>query len=580
MSAKDMTLRAKIPEKKMYVLAALAGLLQAWSMGLPFHMGASGALQWVGMLVLSFLVLGSKTSKACGRLAFIFQTTALSTTFWWIFISLYVYGQMHALLAAFAVVALASALAVYWWFFSWVFYRLCMAPVPSQSALPSPVQKMGHTALMSMGFGAAWLLSELCRGQWFTGFPWGSSGYAHNDTWLSIFAPWVGVYGMGAISAAMAMWVAKSCVDLLKPWVQNTPHEGAADVELQATQSSSSFHPLRWRICAWIALPLLSLVPWTFLRGQDQNAAMQLHSDGYSKPLSVELLQGNVPQQTKFRDDRVSAAQWYYDQIMVSDAQLVVTPETAFAMTIHELPSTFLDSFRQHLQAEQQAVLLGMPSKDGLDYANSALAMVGQREHVYRYDKSHLVPFGEFIPPLFQWFTNQMQMPLGFFKSGPSIQSSLMFLNQSIAPNICYEDLFGEELALQFQQTAQAPSILVNMSNIAWFGDTVILDQHLEISRMRTLELRRPMIRATNSGVSAIIDHTGRVKVMAHVFSREKIKAWVQGRFDEPTFFAWWASRYGLLPLWGVALAVLGWIGFKRTFELNRNRPDSEKLGN
>lgn len=582
MSAKEMTLMAKILDKKLYVLAALAGLLQAWSMGLPFHLGASGAMQWVGMLVLCFLVLGSKTGKECARVAFIFQTTALSTTFWWIFISLYVYGHMHGLLAAFAVVALASALAVYWWFFSWVFYRLCMAALPSQGALLSPMRKMGHTALVSMGFGAAWLLSELCRGQWFTGFPWGSSGYAHNDTWLSIFAPWVGVYGMGAISAAMAMWVAKTCVDLRRPWVQEPAHDGVEAVESQNLQSSFSSlsGSLRWRTWAWIALPLLSLVPWNSLRGQDQDAGMLLHSDGYSKPLSVELLQGNVPQQTKFRDDRVSAAQWYYDQIMLSDAQLVVTPETAFAMTIHELPSTFLDSFRQHLQAEQQAVLLGMPTKDGLDYANSALAMVGQREHVYRYDKSHLVPFGEFIPPLFQWFTNQMQMPLGFFKSGPSIQSSLRFLNQSIAPNICYEDLFGEELALQFKNADRSPSILVNMSNIAWFGDTVILDQHLEISRMRTLELRRPMIRSTNSGVSAIIDHTGRVNVMAHVFSREKIKAWVHGRFDEPTFFAWWASRYGLLPLWALALAVLGFIGLKRSFELNLNRSESKKLGN
>jgi apolipoprotein N-acyltransferase len=181
---------------------------------------------------------------------------------------------------------------------------------------------------------------------------------------------------------------------------------------------------------------------------------------------------------------------------------------------------------------------------------------------------------------MFEWFTNQMQMPLGFFKGGLLNQNSLIFMGQRIAPNICYEDLFGEELAVQFKDADHSPSILVNMSNIAWFGDSVILDQHLEISRMRALELRRPMIRATNTGVSAIIDHTGRVDVKAKFFSKEAIKGVVQGRFDRSTFFAWWASRYGLLPLWVLALLVLGTSWCQKILASKHQRQVQEKLEN
>lgn len=575
-----MTGTSRTKATSLYLLAMLAGLCQAWSMGLPFHLGANGALQWVGLLVLALLVLVSKTSKECARLAFAFQSTALGATFWWIFISLYVYGQMNWFLAVFAVIVLASALALYWLLFAVLFFKLYLDPKPSGQSPSSWLHKFGQKAQMAFGFGAAWLLSELCRGQWLTGFPWGSSGYAHNDTWLSIFAPWLGVYGIGAISAGLAMWVAKTCLELHHGIDREGAAIGARKLGARTQRRLGSFHSNQWRMCAWVVLPFLSLVSWPYLIDQDQNTPTKINSDGYSKPLSIELLQGNVPQQTKFQDDRVSSAQWYYDRIMASDAQLVVTPETAFAMTLKELPPTFVESIKSHLLAEKQAVLFGIPSKDEMGYANSALGIVGLRDQVYRYDKVHLVPFGEFIPPMFQWFTNQMQMPLGFFMGGFISQSSLVFLDQRIAPNICYEDLFGEELAAQFQDAQHMPSILVNMSNIAWFGDSVILDQHLEISRMRALELRRPMIRATNTGVSAIIDHTGRVDVKAKFFSKEAIKGVVQGRFDRPTFFAWWASRYGLLPLWVLALLVLGTSWCQKILASKRQKQVQEKLEN
>ena len=538
---------------QLCAFAVVAGLCQAWSMGLPFHLGANGALQWAAMLILAWVTLRCRSSKENACVAFVFQSTALAVTFWWIFISLYVYGEMNGLLAAFAVVLLASALAMYWVALSWAFFKLSWeAKDPSERRSSQGLEKC-RVALL---FGLTWLLSELCRGQWFTGFPWGASGYAHNDTWMGLLAPWVGVYGIGALSAMLAMWVAQRCVE---QW----PTKERLLLRGRDRQ--------KWAVLIMPILMLLSLSTWPLFKAVDLatlGAPGSLAQEGDSKALRVELLQGNVPQQTKFRNDRFSAAQWYYDQIVGSNAQLVVTPETAFAMTIDELPKAFNASIKHHLLAEQQAVLLGMPSKDDGQYANSAIGLVGERAQEYRYDKVHLVPFGEFIPPFFKWFTDQMQMPLGFFKRGEAAQGNLQFLSQKIAPNICYEDLFGEELAARFIKPDESPSILVNMSNIAWFGDTVILDQHLEISRMRTLELRRPMIRATNSGVSAVIDHQGHVLVRAKAFTQEKVSAWVQGRFDAPTPYAWWASRWGLLPLWALGLGALGWAWIQRASRL------------
>jgi len=526
-----------------YVLACLGGLCQAWSMGLPYHAGASGALQWLAMFILAYLLLSSGSSRQSARVAWVFQCTALTATFWWIFISLHTYGGMSSVLASFAVVSLAAALALYWSALGAVFYQVGVKVWAGAKKPPHALIVWSERCALSLVFGASWMLSELCRAQWFTGFPWGSSGYAHNDTWLGAFAPWIGVYGIGALSATLAMGAAHLV------WSRAQEKQRAAFPVKPPLLRQLGFYGAA-------LIPLWTLLLWPALMAMDGPPTTE-PKDPYGKPLLVELLQGNVPQQTKFRQDRLSAAQWYYDQIMTSKAELVITPETAFAMTTQDLPATFKDSIKRQFLPEQQAVLFGIPSKDGLDFANSAIGLVGARQEEYRYDKAHLVPFGEFIPPFFRWFTDQMQMPLGFFKRGAQRQASLAFLGQRIAPNICYEDLFGEEIAEQFLVPDSSPSILVNMSNIAWFGDTVILDQHLEISRMRTLEFRRPMVRATNAGATAVIDHTGHVRVLAKAFEREKVTSWVQGRFDEPTFFAWWAARYGLAPLWYFGAGVL-----------------------
>jgi apolipoprotein N-acyltransferase len=167
----------------------------------------------------------------------------------------------------------------------------------------------------------------------------------------------------------------------------------------------------------------------------------------------------------------------------------------------------------------------------------------------------HLVPFGEFVPPGFRWFIDLMHIPLGDFARGPLDAPSFAFAGQRIAPNICYEDLFGEELARRFADPAAAPTVFANVSNIAWFGDTIAVPQHLHISRLRALEFQRPMLRATNTGATAVIDHRGRVTHRLEPFTRGVLDARVEGR-DGLTPYARWASRLGLWPLAGLAAAV------------------------
>jgi apolipoprotein N-acyltransferase len=175
----------------------------------------------------------------------------------------------------------------------------------------------------------------------------------------------------------------------------------------------------------------------------------------------------------------------------------------------------------------------------------------------YRYDKQHLVPFGEFIPPGFRWFTEMMAIPLGDFARGPAVPPSFAFAGQRIGPNICYEDLFGEELAQRFGDEAATPTLLANLSNIGWFGDTIAIDQHLNISRLRSLELQRPMLRATNTGATAAIDHRGRVLAQLAPFTRGTLQVEVEGR-EGLTPYARWAGVWGLWPLAGIALLAVG----------------------
>ncbi len=462
----------------------------------------------------------SSPRRAAG-LTWVFATAWLCATFWWLFVAMNTYAGLAAWMAALAVWALAAALASYYAFAAYLYVALR----PSRTLTAAAV------------FASLWLLAELARGVWFTGFGWGAAGYAHIDG-LARFARYVGAYGVAAMVAFIA------CLGAI--WLQA---------------------PLdRRRI--WMPLLLASIAGVMLWSPANYSAQAGV-------PLQVALLQGNIAQDEKFQPGTgvVDALRWYGEHLGTATASLVVAPETAIPLLPQDLPAGYWAALQARYAQGDQAALFGLPLIDGNGgYVNAVVGLKpsaapqppGDPKY-YRYDKHHLVPFGEFIPPLFRWFTDLMNIPLGDFSRGDVGQSSFEWQGQRLAPNICYEDLFGEELAQRFDDPAKAPTIFVNVSNIGWFGNTVAIDQHLNISRMRALEFERPFIRATNTGETAIIDHQGRVTHRLARLTRGVLQGEVQGR-KGITPFAWWASRFGLWPLWlgASAVVLLAWIARSR----------------
>ena len=497
-------------------------------------MASLGALQtlafvatwawWLPLACMALLVVRLQASPSPRRAAWLgwcFGTAWLCAGTWWLFISMHRYGHLPAWLAAAAVAALSAALSLYLALATALFRRW----------------RNGGWADVPL-FAAVWLLAELARGLIFTGFPWLASGYSQVDAPLAALAPWVGVYGMGTVMAAVAAMVALA-------WTGRG----------------------RLRVIGPIAA--MGLLTTAALLGPGEHSTP-------GRTLQVQLLQPNVAQDEKFAVDRMPATlQWVAARLLATQADLVVAPETAVPLLPADL-ETFAPGYwralAQRFAQGPQAALVGVPlgDMDGA-YTNSVagLSSATAAGPPYRYDKMHLVPFGEFIPYGFRWFTELMRIPLGDFARGIPAPPSFDVQGERAAPNICYEDLFGEELALRFADPARAPTLFVNVSNIGWFGNTIAVDQHLAISRLRALEFQRPMLRATNTGATAIIDHQGRVQARLPAFTEGVLDGPVQGRRGL-TPFARWASRWGLAPLIALALMMCGVAAARATAQERR----------
>lgn len=491
-----------------FAAVLIAAFAQSAGISWPLPMGfeAGQSLWWLQCLALAVLVSvlhSRRTWQQAARVGLLFATAWLCATFWWLYISMHIYAGLDSTLTALAIVSLAAALGLYYALACALYWRL----------------KGSQPLMASLLFAALWTMAEMARGTWLTGFGWGAVGYAHLDGPLASYIPWLGVYGVGALAA----WMAAGLV-----------HAMRAGLYLRLA--------LAVVILGGLLLPLVRL-PWSQAAGT----------------LSVTLLQGNIPQDEKFQSGSgiPLALRWYGEELSRSTTDLIVAPETALPVLPQDLPDGYWDSLAARFSAVGQAALVGSPwgnMREG--YTNSVFAFGPNQKVEWRYDKHHLVPFGEFIPPMFRWFTQMMNIPLGDFNRGSIGQPSYPWLGQRLALNICYEDLFGEELGARFLDAANAPTIFVNVSNIGWFGDSVAIDQHLQISRMRAVEFERPMMRATNTGATVIIDHTGRVTHSLPRSTRGVLMGEVQGRTGT-TPFAWWVARFGLWPIWIVALAIV-----------------------
>ncbi len=498
----------------IFAIVFIAACANAASISWPFDVFFLGGdtlwwLQIAAQAALVFAVVQCRNKQQAATAGAVYATIWLSAVFWWLFIAMHTYADLAAVLAALAVVILAAALGLYYVAALVVYWHL----------------RQRCPRLASTLFAAAWTVAELARGTWLTGFGWGATGYAHLAGPLTFYIPVIGMYGVTALAAWMAA--------LVGSWLVSGPR-------------------LLWQLLAAVAFLLLGAWAPTSLQTWTQPAGA----------LTVSLLQGNIPQDEKFETGTGvrKALQWYADQLRASKGALVVAPETALPLLPNQLPQGYWVELQRSYASNNQAALFGIPLGNYQQgYTNSVVGLRPGQSEVWQYDKHHLVPFGEFIPPFFKWFTRMMNIPLGDFNRGGLGQSSFEWQGQRIAANICYEDLFGEELGARFVDPARAPTLFANVSNLGWFGDSIAIDQHLNISRMRAQEFQRPFVRATNTGSTAIIDHEGNITAELPRMTEGVLNGEVQGRTGL-TPYAWWVSRFGLWPLWIAALGIIAFV--------------------
>jgi apolipoprotein N-acyltransferase len=403
---------------------------------------------------------------------------------YWLYVLMVHFAHLPAVLGVLGIVLLGLYMGLFGAFATgvstWLRKRWSL-PVPAFLLLVLPV---------------AWGVSEWMRGWVFTGFPWSVSGYAHIEAPLAGYAPLVGVYGIGVLVALCA-----GCVAML-------------------TQRSK--------------LPAIGLCAALLLAGAGLRTVEWTHAAG--QPLSVRLLQGNIPQDQKFDEAFLSGIlDTYQTMITAAPADLIATPETAIPIFAHQLPPGYMDALQRFATASGSTLAIGVPLLDGPNkYANSLITLAPQAQaqaqpHPYRYDKAHLVPFGEFIPPGFRWFTDMLNIPLNDATRGGGLQAPFGVKDQLVQPNICYEDVFGEEIAYQLRNAPRPATVLLNVSNLSWYGQTTAVPQHLQISRMRALETGRPMLRATNDGATAVIGPHGEVAQVLPFYRAGVLTATVRG---------------------------------------------------
>lgn len=498
-------------------LAALAGALTVLGFA-PF----GAALLPIATLALLFMLWrDAPTPRRAAAQGFAFGLGLFGAGVSWIYVALQTFGGMPAPLAAIGIAGFCAYLALWPALAGWLAARV--APVGSAARLAAAA--------------GAWTLAEWLRGFVLTGFQWLSVGHAElPGSTLAGFAPIGGIFLVSLAVAAVAALAAAAIESL------------AASRRSRATLVL----PLSGIVALFCAGALLDRIAWT-----TPNSA----------PVAVTLVQGNIPQEQKFDPDlRERAFRIYTGLVAASEGRLVVLPESAFPVFAHQVPEATIEAIAATMRARGGDALVGvfiaLPPGGGETEPrlhNSVVSLGASQTQVYR--KRHLVPFGETIPArgvLGPLIGRVLAIPLSDQAVGPPDQSPLAVAGERVLVNICYEDAFGSELA----RWARGSTLLVNVTNDAWYGRSIGPWQHAQIAAMRAKETGRPMLRATNTGVTGVIDADGTPRVHLPWFRRGLLETEVVGRSGDTPFM-----RFGdalAAGLAGILLAAAFAVGRRR----------------
>ena len=363
-------------------------------------------------------------------------------------------------------------------------------------------------------FPLMWVLLEWFRGWFLTGFPWLSLGYSQTESVLSGYAPIVGVYGLS--------WLTVLSASLL----------------LILNHKKIIFGLVL--VLIWVLGYLLLQIDWTSKAGNT---------------IKVSLVQGNVEQISKWDPEKFNRRKQRYLSLSENhwDSDLILWPENSLTIFHHQLKNNFLKVLSKKAEESDTDIILGLPVLDKKrDEYFSSLLNIRATEF---YHKNHLVPFGEYVPlsSLLRGLISFFDLPMSGFTPGNYEQSLLTAAGQKIAPTICYEDAFGEDL-IRFLPEA---TLLLNASNNAWYGDSFAPHQHLQISQMRALETGRDMMRVTTNGVSALIDFKGEIISRSPQFEAHVTTGVVQPRRGSTPYVRWGNKLILGLILFGLIVVVI-----------------------
>ncbi len=450
----------------------------------PFYFYPISILSIIGLI---FLWRDCTTAKQAAFAGFMYGLGLFGAGIYWIYISLHTFGGMPGFMAGLSTFLLAA------------FLSLFPAAVGALGKRISANQK--HAFLIAVP--VFWALADWIRSWIFTGFPWLTIGYSQlPQSPLAGYVPILGIYGTSFITVLVA---SLSCGFFTKN-LTSTCRRGTLIALLVIISGGG----------------MLKLVAWSSPTGE---------------PLSVSLLQGNVDQTIKWAPEIAEhTLNKYLGMAEQSAAKLIVMPETAMPVLSSNIPPEMISRLKQHAINNKGDILVGMVERENGEYFNSVLSYGSAETAVYR--KSHLVPFGEFIPfkQIFGWiYRDWLNMPLSDLSRGGIHQQPMPVAGQQVAVNICYEDVFGEEIIRQLP----AATLLVNVSNDAWYGNSYAADQHMQFSQARALETGRMMLRATNTGATAIIDTRGHVIAHAPHFVQTTLDGTVLGYTGATPYVRW-----------------------------------------
>ena len=435
---------------------------------------------------LLYLTWLDTTPKRGFRRGWLFGVGMFGVGVSWVYVAIHVFGEASVLLAGFLTALFVAFLGLFPALLGYTVTRF----FPGTGS-----------AKILLVFPAAWTLFEWLRGWIFSGFPWLNIGYSQIDAPLSGLAPLLGVYGVSwavALSAGLLLY------------------------------TIATHNPRRWAALAvlvllWSGSALLTPIAWTQPQG---------------KPLRVSLIQGNIPQEIKWQPEQRRRTLDLYAELTAQHwgDDLIVWPEAAITMFYHEVADNYLAQLAATARRHNTDLILGLSVEDPDTgrYYNSMMSL-GRSEGFYF--KQHLVPFGDYVPYA-DWLRGLIKffdLPMSGYSPGPPNQPLLQAAGLKIASTICYEDVFGEEVIRQLPEA----SVLVNLTNNAWYGDSFAPPQHLQMSRMRAMETARPLLRATTNGISAIVDHKGRISAASPQFKTYVLSGAVQPMQGVTPYVRW-----------------------------------------